>query len=196
MKTFKDFIHSLTLLEGISIPSNISYGTNAPEFSNENISIDNKQDALMAFYGIHRDFHYTMFKYEDAYVLVGMGNRDGSNKHRLVMAISDTPHMDWKKYSFTKQFNRSGFLWLTQTPRVTIKNMQGLYGAIGFVAAKMVGHINPAKIVFNGYTPRMTDVYKGIFKTREISSMLSKLGYSVRTSDTWIILDRQEDYDV
>ena len=178
------------LQEAIRIPTQASYGNNAPEFNDRRIRMTNEQDFMMKFFGIRRDFYYSMFEYEGAYFLVGMGNQEGKDSFRLVMGASDKPSENWKDYSFAKQFKRSGFLWLKKEPKIEIRNMRGLYGRVGYVAIQMIKTLNPPKIFLNGYTPRMTELYKGIFDSEQVRKELEDSGYTVRIGKLWIILEK------
>lgn len=178
--------------ELIPVPASFTYGTNAPDFNNKQVGKDNRQDAMMSFFNIQRDFYYTMFKFEHGYFMVGFGKRENSNRYRLVMAASDEPNDNWSDYSFAKQYKRTGFLWTKRVPKIEkIKNSRGLYGAVGRVAIEMVGKLNPPSICLNGYTDRMTQLFKMMFRSKSIEAEIERLGYTLRISKTWIILSKE-----
>lgn len=177
----------------ITIPATASFGTNAPDFNNKNIGVDSTQDIIMSFFDIKRDFYYTMFKYESGYFLVGLGKRDGTDTFRLVMAASDKPSENWKDYSFAKQYKRTGLLWLNKEPKIQkISNPRELYGTIGRIAVCMIENLNVEKLVLNGYTERMTQLFSAMFKSKSVSKLTSELNFNVSFKGTWIVVSKTD----
>ena len=158
----------------------VAYGTNSPDFTDRQIETDSSQDLLMKFFGIKRDFHYTFFKQNDVYIMVGLGVREGMKTHRLVFGLSKKPTSDWKKYKYHKQGG------------VSVSTGQ-MYSRITRIAIDMIEATQAERVALNGYTPKLTKLFQKMFATPKIQAELDRAGFTVSFKDEWIYLDRTKD---
>lgn len=173
MITYKRF-----LIENIL--GNVAYGINEPDFTDGQIGTDSSQDFLMKFFGIKRDFHYTFFKQNNVYIMVGLGVREGLKTHRLVFGLSKTPTSNWKKYKYHKQGG------------VSVSTGQ-MYSRITSIAINMIETVQAERVALNGYTPKLTKIFKKMFATPKIQSELDRAGFKASFKDEWIYLDKVKD---